>query len=161
MGVCGTGKSEIGRFLANTIGGEFFEGDDFHPPSNVEKMSLGKPLNDDDRKPWINLITTNVNVSRSHLCVIACSALTKDIRAQLRFGLERPVEFIYLDGSYEVLEQRLNDREDHFMKSDMLRSQLDTLERPVRAMPINVDVSLNEVRVKALEIAFSLASTSA
>ncbi|GAA5496547.1 gluconokinase [Rubritalea squalenifaciens DSM 18772] len=134
MGVSGCGKSTVGSLLAAKLGGKFFDGDDYHPQANIDKMASGQPLNDDDRQGWLeslrDLITSEAQAGRT--AVIACSALKKKYRDLLReAGAE--VSFIHLHGSRELLLERLTDRAaegNHFMPATLLDSQLDTLEYP-------------------------------
>lgn len=141
MGVSGAGKTTVGKALARTLGIQFFDGDDYHPLENVVKMSQGTPLTDDDRRPWLaalhRLIRTRLSSGQS--AVIACSALKKSYRQQL---LDDNIGalFIYLKCSFELIERRLLERSDHYMKADLLASQFLDLEEPTRA--IVVDASL-------------------
>lgn len=129
MGVCGSGKSVLGRELADSLEWPFVEGDDFHPPENVGKMSAGVPLDDDDRWGWLRSLAARMDdeTSGGGSVVMACSALKRSYRDILR----RPrTVFVYLDGSRDELERRLAARTGHFMKKEMLDSQLATLEPP-------------------------------
>jgi len=130
MGVSGCGKSTVGELLSQELNIPFFDGDDFHPKANIEKMSKGIPLNDDDRKPWLEKLATLPD-ENSNGCVIACSALKKHYRELL--SSQQTATFIYLHGEKETLLERINARSansDHFMPSSLLDSQLDTLESP-------------------------------
>lgn len=132
MGVSGTGKSTLGSALAESLGLPFIDGDDLHPPTNVVKMSSGQPLTDADREPWLALIrktgTEKVPV------VMACSALKRHYRDILRGknGTEKAPRtyFVYIKGSREVLLDRMQKRQGHFFKVDMLDSQFEALESP-------------------------------
>ncbi|MET3566179.1 gluconokinase [Leifsonia sp. 563] len=129
MGVAGCGKSTVAALLAERLGWERLEGDGLHPATNVERMSAGVPLTDDDRAPWLAAIAEwmreRLDVGRP--VVVACSALARRYRDVLR---RDDVLFLHLSGSPELLEARLASREHHFMKSGMLQSQLATLEPP-------------------------------
>ena len=140
MGVSGSGKSTVGESLAEALGGKFFDADDFHPKENIEKMENGEPLNDADRRPWLKRLRDEVirNGDGNKVRVLACSALKKSYREMLS---EPGVEWIYLRGSREILVERLEDREGHFMKADMLDSQLDDLEAPSSSEAIIIDIS--------------------
>ena len=129
MGVAGSGKSTVGRFLARQLGWTFLDGDDFHPAANVEKMSHGIPLSDDDRLPWLQLIRKEIERLResAQSAVVACSALKSSYRHILAAD-DPDTRFIFLQGTYEEFYERLAERTGHFMKPDMLQSQFDTLE---------------------------------
>ncbi len=130
MGVSGCGKSTIGQTLANSLGVAFYDGDDYHPQANVDKMASGTALNDDDRKPWLEKLACVMKDTAAG-SVTACSALKKTYRDTL--STAGNVTFIYLHGSKETLLERLIERSnstDHFMPSSLLDSQLNTLEDP-------------------------------
>ncbi len=131
MGVSGTGKSVIGRAVAEDLGYDFVEGDAFHPASNIAKMSAGEPLDDEDRRPWLEKLSRILAEHRaaSTPAVLACSSLKRGYRDLLR-GTS-PVQdtfFVHLDLPFDVLRSRMEQRE-HFMPASLLQSQLDTLER--------------------------------
>lgn len=130
LGVSGSGKSTIAAQLAQKLDVEFIEGDLLHPESNVEKMSSGQPLTDDDRVPWLAKIIDTAYLSKSKYCVIACSALKKKYRDQLRDGLPGLLS-ISLEGDRELLQVRMNQRIGHFMPASLLDSQLGTFEAPI------------------------------
>ncbi len=138
MGVAGCGKSTVGRALAAALACPFFDGDDFHPPENVEKMANGIPLTDEDRVPWLSRLNQLLHGAAGGRAVLACSALKKNYRTQLRTG-EADVQFIYLAGDYETLRARLAGREGHFMKPGMLKSQFAALEPPVGEDAFTID----------------------
>lgn len=141
MGVSGSGKTTLGQKLSRKLGIPFFDGDDYHPPENIQKMAGGTPLEDADRQGW--LLRLN-ELARSHKdtgAVIACSALKETYREVLEQGLEDHLRWIYLHGSYEELHDRMKKREGHFMPAGLLRSQFATLEPPVYG--IHVPVGLN------------------
>jgi gluconokinase len=133
MGVSGSGKSLIGSMLAQRVGGIFEDADDFHPASNKAKMSAGHPLTDEDRWPWYDILRQRILEMRplTPHYVLACSALKQIYRNRLREGDgEDQIEFVYLQGSRELLEERLGARKGHFMPASLLDSQLATLEEP-------------------------------
>lgn len=140
MGVAGSGKSTIGRALAERLGWPFYEGDDYHPPANVAKMSRGVPLTDEDRAPWLaalgDLIAHTLSQGRS--AVLAASSLKRSYRQQLRQG-HTNVVFVYLRGSYDLISNRLEARHHHFMDPELLSSQFDILEPPRDAIVVEVD----------------------
>ncbi|MDP1857075.1 MAG: gluconokinase [Gemmatimonadaceae bacterium] len=131
MGVSGSGKSLIGSDLARALGVEFVEGDDYHPPSNVERMSRGIPLTDEDRQGWLRALASRLGDARDAGTgmVVACSALKQSYRDILRTRA-RDVRFVYLMGSQALLAERLAERRGHFMPPSLLTSQFDTLEEP-------------------------------
>lgn len=130
MGAAGSGKSTLGRALAEFIGADFQEGDELHPPANIEKMRAGLPLDDADRAPWLERIALWMAGERDsqRAGVVACSALKRRYRERLRHAVS-DVRFIYLRVPREELQQRLRQRE-HFMPVALLDSQLRTLEEP-------------------------------
>ena len=130
MGVSGCGKSSVGIALAEALGARFIDGDDLHPEANKAKMSAGIPLGDEDRWPWLELVSKALAEAApegSTGTVIACSALKRSYRERILAGAPNTF-FIHLDGSREILEQRLGNRTGHFMPSTLLDSQLATLE---------------------------------
>lgn len=131
MGVAGSGKSTIASLLSQTQSWPMVEGDDLHPEENVEKMTGGQPLSNDDRMPWLDAIANAVNDQPSGPIILACSALNEAVRARLIKGIDRPCCWILLDVPERILAQRLEKREGHFMKPSMLASQLNALEIPV------------------------------
>jgi gluconokinase len=141
MGVSGSGKSTIGRALAERLACPFFDGDDFHPPENVTKMSSGEPLTDDDRWPWLDRLARLISeqLSMEETAVIACSALKKNYRVRLRENNDALV-FIYLRGSFASIWERLRQRENHYMKPELLRSQFAILEEPDEGEALLVDI---------------------
>lgn len=128
MGVAGCGKTTTAALLAGRLGATFAEGDEFHSPANVTKMSLGHPLTDEDRWPWLrgirDWLAAEAQAGRS--AVVPCSSLKRSYRDVLREA--GPVEFVHLTGSRELLSERIQGRAGHFMKPEMLTSQLTTLE---------------------------------
>jgi carbohydrate kinase (thermoresistant glucokinase family) len=131
MGVAGSGKSTVGEALAARLGWRFADGDDFHPPANVAKMSAGTPLTDEDRWPWLRAIAAAVAASldRGESVVVACSALKRRYRDVLVGGRE-DVRVVYLQGSKELIAERMAKRRDHFMPTALLDSQFAALEEP-------------------------------
>ncbi|WP_411030983.1 gluconokinase [Spongiimicrobium sp. 3-5] len=145
MGVSGCGKSTIGKGLAQALTIPFFDGDDYHPKSNIIKMQSGKPLNDDDRHDW--LVTLN-KLAHEHIekgAVIACSALKESYRALLSTHIEEHVHWVYLKGSFDEILARLQQREGHFMPVDLLRSQFETLEPPLMATTVSINLSPKDI----------------
>jgi len=152
MGVSGSGKTEIGKRLAADLGWPFFDGDDFHPAENVRKMSRAIPLTDADRADWLqalrDLICQQLKAKES--AVIACSALKQAYRDYLQ--VDPSIRFIYLQGSYDLIHQRLKKRNYHYMPSTLLDSQFEVLEEPETALTIDAsqppDTILETIREK-------------
>lgn len=143
MGVSGSGKTTIARGVAERLGWELLEGDSFHPPANVEKMSHGVPLTDDDRWPWLRAIAAEVDRLRAEgrSAAVACSALKRAYRDLLLGGHPDGI-LVYLEGSPELIGQRMQARKGHFMPSKLLESQFATLEPPVPdENPVTVSVA--------------------
>ena len=132
MGVTATGKTTVGRAVAEALGAVFVEGDTFHPQANIEKMSAGTPLDDDDRRPWLRALADEIaRIDQTgEVSVTACSALRKVYRDWLREGSSE-LFFVHLDSTFDVLLDRMK-RRTHFMPPSLLQSQLDTLE-PLQA----------------------------
>jgi gluconokinase len=126
MGVSGSGKTTVGQAVAARLGVEYAEADEFHPPANIEKMSAGHPLDDDDRWPWLQAIASWIGTHSSTGGVVTCSALKRTYRDVLRGG--GPVFFVHLDGTKELIAARLAERKGHFMPPALLDSQLAALE---------------------------------
>ena len=141
MGVSSSGKSAVGERLAERLGWQFLDADDFHPQANVEKMSRGEPLDDGDRAPWLTRLREIISehLEEDKRLILACSALKERYRERLR--LDRRVGFIYLEGSFELIQERMSAREGHFMKTEMLASQFEALEEPDPGDAVRVDIS--------------------
>jgi len=139
MGVAGSGKTTIGEKLAAALGWSFRDADDFHPPANVAKMSAGTPLTDADRAPWLAAIRAHIDacLARGEGSVVTCSALKERYRAVLLADPAR-VKLVFLTGSPALLAERIGGRKGHFMKPEMLRSQLDALETPRDALTVDI-----------------------
>ena len=154
MGVSGCGKSSVGIALAEALGARFIDGDDLHPEANKAKMSAGIPLDDSDRWPWLELVSQAlaeevVETSGGSFTgtVIACSALKRVYRERILAGAPNTF-FVHLDGSREILEQRLGARSGHFMPATLLDSQLATLEPLGTDEPgvvIDIDQSIAQI----------------
>jgi carbohydrate kinase (thermoresistant glucokinase family) len=130
MGVSGSGKTTIGRLLAAELRQVFVDADDLHTSQARAKMNSGTPLTDADREPWLRQVAERVNedAAADGRLVIACSALRRSYRDTLRNAAAVPLVFVHLDGSEDLLSQRITGRRGHFMPPELLRSQLDTLE---------------------------------
>lgn len=138
MGVAGSGKTTIGKMLADAIPCAFLEGDSLHSRANVEKMSQGIPLTDTDRAPWLSAIHARMAdlYGRGGSLVVGCSALKQSYRTALAQGL--PVTWVYLKGSPQLIQPRILSRAGHFMKAEMLASQFEALEEPSDALILDV-----------------------
>ncbi len=141
MGVSGCGKSTVGQALAQRLDCPFYDGDDYHPAANVAKMRQGIPLDDADRWPWLDRLADLIaeHLGQGETAVLACSALKEKYRQRLKRGQENVV-FVYLKGSFDLIWQRMQQREGHYMKAEMLQSQFDALEEPDPTTAIVVDI---------------------
>ncbi len=139
FGVSGCGKTTIGKLLADRMGLSFYDADDFHPKANVDKMSRGIALDDEDRKGWLDILSLNMEQwQEKGGAVLACSALKEKYRQKLSSRVNNP-HWIYLKGSFELIEARLNERSGHYMGSELLRSQFDALEEPPYGLVIDIE----------------------
>ncbi|NBC07815.1 MAG: AAA family ATPase [Bacteroidetes bacterium] len=147
MGVSGSGKTTVGQALAAATGIAFYDADDFHPPANVEKMQAGQALTDQDRAGWLAAIHQFAleQIERGRSVIIACSALKQRYRQQLSAGIEQNVRWVWLDGSYALIRERMEKRAGHFMPPALLQSQFDTLEPPENAWKIDIRQPLSEI----------------
>ena len=141
MGVSGCGKSTIAEGLAAAIGGRFFDGDHFHPQANIDKMSRGEPLTDDDRWPWLTLVGEELARGGGDV-VGACSALKRIYRKHIAAMARAEVRFVHLSGSKELIADRMAARDGHFMPLSLLESQFAALEPPAgEPGAVTVDIS--------------------
>jgi gluconokinase len=152
MGVTGAGKTTIGKLLASELGWQFADADDFHPAANVEKMRHGIPLNDDDRKPWLERLRAEITrwiASKSDV-VLACSALKSTYRQELNVSPQ--VRFVYLKGSAALIAERLRSRHGHFADEHILAGQFADLEEPDDAVTVEISATpqqiVSEIRQK-------------
>ncbi len=152
MGVSGCGKSTVAEMYAQRTGATLIEADVFHPPANIAKMSSGIPLTDEDRAGWLAAMADRLveGKARGEAMVVTCSALKKAYRDRLRQG-DPDLFFVFLDGSQELLQARLDARKGHFMPPGLLGSQLATLERPNLATErcLHVSISLSPEQICA------------
>lgn len=132
MGVAGSGKTTIGAAFARARAMPFLEGDELHPPANVQRMAQGIPLTDDDRRPWLLAIAQQLrDAQRAGLgLVVTCSALKRSYRDLLRSASGAALQFVHLTGDRDIIAARLAERRGHFMPASLLDSQLATLEAP-------------------------------
>lgn len=146
IGPMGCGKSTIGKLLSQKTGYQFADADDYHPESNKKKMGEGIPLNDADRLPWLQTLGNMIEVSQGQGegLVLACSALKEKYRILL--GIDQvTVHSVYLKGSYELLKQRISARSHEFMATELLQSQLDTLEEPETGVVVDIAKSPEQI----------------
>ena len=140
MGVAGSGKTTVAKLFAKKTGAVFYEGDDFHPPENIAKMSAGIPLTDADRAVWLTALQKIISQSLASntFTALTCSALKAKYREQLQAG-DPCVQFVHLAGSREVIEARLKRRSGHFMPPSLLDSQFAILEPPADALTFDCE----------------------
>jgi len=160
MGVVGSGKTTVGSLLAQKLGWQFADADDFHPAANVEKIRRGISLDDSDRAPWLAGLRDAIlhwNAEGQN-AVLACSALKRKYREELRVD---GVHFVYLKGDFELIEQRLRMRRGHFASDSILKSQFKDLEKPDDAITVEIDKSpeaiVSEIiaKLKSSPVAYS------
>jgi gluconokinase len=149
MGVSGSGKSTIAAALAERLGWTFEDGDRFHPPSNVAKMSAGHPLTDEDRWPWLKAIADEIDrvCEAGGQVVMACSALKRAYRDILVHGRD-DIRIVFLDGSQTLIADRLGRRKGHFMPPGLLDSQFRTLQPPQadeRPFTVSIDAPVEAI----------------
>jgi gluconokinase len=145
MGPAGSGKTTVGELLATQLQWEFADGDNFHSPANVEKMSRGIPLTDDDRIPWLNSIRDAMlqwDAQRRNF-VLACSALKRNYRELLQINSN--VKLVYLKGSFELFRERLRARKGHYAGEQILAGQFADLEEPADAITIDAAQSPEQI----------------
>ena len=157
MGVSGSGKSTVGAALAQRLGLPFLDADDFHPQSNVEKMSQGIPLTDEDRWPWLDSLSQGIldEAGRAGGVVATCSALKRTYRDHLRNRIRRPFAFALLDGKRDTLLKRIQARKDHYMPASLLDSQLADLERPgdgETATTVSIEENVEQIVDRILSV---------
>lgn len=145
MGVSGCGKSTIGKMLAKSFAIPFFDGDDYHPEANVQKMANGNPLNDNDRKGWLKSLNSLAKGNQEKGAVIACSALKEIYRLQLEQNIAPQTNFVYLKGTFDEIFERLQQRKEHFMPADLLKSQFDTLEIPEDVITVSIQLNPEDI----------------
>lgn len=146
MGVSGSGKTTIGKQLSCQLNYQFYDADDFHPPENVQKMSQGIPLNDQDRQPWLLSLSHLISDLQQHRknAIIACSSLKQSYRKLLQNN-HQELTWIYLKGSFKQILERLDKRKEHFMKSQMLKSQFEDLEEPNNAIILDISLTTEKI----------------
>jgi gluconokinase len=145
MGPAGSGKTTVGKLLAAELSWDFFDGDDFHTPANIEKMTRGVPLTDSDRIPWLNSVRDAMQrwQAEARNVVLACSALKHSYRELLVFNAD--VKPVYLKGTFDLLRERLRSRKGHYAGEQLLASQLKDLEEPADAITIDAAGSPEQI----------------
>jgi gluconokinase len=146
MGVSGCGKTSVGQKLAERLGWDFYDADDFHPPENIAKMANGIPLSDEDRTPWLDSLRALVAscLQNDRPGVLACSALKERYRQKL-LDSNPGAQLVYLKGSYDLIWSRMASRPGHYMKPEMLKSQFDALEEPNNALTVDISLSVEQI----------------
>ena len=144
-GVSGSGKTTVGKLLARALGWPFYEGDDYHPLANIEKMTKGVALTDEDRREWLAALRDVISaaVSRGENGILACSALKRSYRDLLH--VNNDVVFVHLTASPALIRDRLQKRTGHFMNPSLIDSQFATLEEPQTAMTIDASLPSEEI----------------
>lgn len=153
MGVSGAGKSTVGKLIAARLDCAFRDADSFHPKANIEKMSRGEPLTDDDRWPWLKAIAAWIAEHRAAgtTCVVTCSALKRVYRDIVTDRQSADVRLVHLKGDFGLIEARLKARKGHFMPTALLESQFDALEEPgadERPVTISIDATPEEIAAR-------------
>jgi carbohydrate kinase (thermoresistant glucokinase family) len=160
MGVSGCGKTTIGKKTADVFAVPYFEGDEYHPQENVDKMSQGIPLTDEDREGWLDTLSQLLRekLEAGESGVLSCSALKQKYRDRLCVDPDQ-VRFIYLKGSFGLIQKRLQQRSGHYMPANLLASQFDALEEPDDGITVNIDQApesiVNEVVAYLKSIGFT------
>ena len=151
MGVSGSGKTSLGHRLAAALDYPYFDGDDFHPPENVRKMSQGIPLSDDDRWAWLSALRAQIVKLQTsgRGGVISCSALKQVYRDILKAG-DEAVLYVFLKGDYELIYSRMQKRAGHYMRAEMLASQFRDLEEPQDAIQVDISRPLDVLAEEVL-----------
>jgi len=162
FGVSGAGKTTVGKLLAQELGWQFLEADDFHSAANIVKIRSGRPLTDEDRWPWLDRLREQIEqlLSAGENAVLACSALKRAYRDRLRVSDE--VKFVFLRGDYALVEKQLRSRRGHFMNAGLLQSQFDELEEPQadeRAITVALGRAPEEI-VEEIEVKLHLAKSA-
>jgi len=140
MGVSGSGKTTVGKLLADSLDWEFRDADDFHSLRNVEKMRHGIPLTEADRIPWLHNLQTALKrwLHENRNVILACSALKNSYRQLLLIDHDR-IKLVYFKGSYLLIQKRLQERTNHYMPAQLLESQFDALEEPLEALIVGIE----------------------
>ncbi|KKD39212.1 gluconokinase [Limnoraphis robusta] len=156
MGVSGSGKTTIGQQLAKSLNFQFRDADEFHSDENIQKMRNNIPLTDADRQPWLETMQAAIDqwLEQNQNVVLTCSALKDKYRKMLWRDPEQ-IKIVYLKGTFELIESRLKQRQDHFMKSDLLKSQFEDLEEPEGVILADISQTPSEI-IEKIRKAFIL-----
>lgn len=146
MGVSGSGKTRIGSQLAEELGWEFLDGDEYHGLEEVKKMASGIPLSEQDREVWLVVLRELLQArwDKDQDCILACSALTADFRRKLLKDFA-DVVLIHLHGDFEMIKKRMENRRGHYFRPELLKSQFETLESPVDVLRIEISKRPDEI----------------
>lgn len=146
MGVSGCGKTTIGEMIGKVLDVPYYEGDEYHPPENVNKMAQGIPLTDKDREGWLDSLSQLIRakLDKDESGVLSCSALKQKYRDRLCVNQDL-VRFIYLKGSYRLIRSRMQARSEHYMPAKLLKSQFEALEEPDDVFTVNIDQSPEDI----------------
>ncbi|NNC51008.1 MAG: gluconokinase [Flaviramulus sp.] len=145
MGVSGCGKTSVGKLLSQKTNLPFYDADNFHSDINIKKMKSNMPLTDDDRKPWLETLAYRIKEwELTGGAILACSALKEKYR-EILCSQTDSIIWVYLQGTFEVINTRLKKRNQHYMKSPLLQSQFDTLEVPKYGLHISIEKPINEI----------------
>jgi carbohydrate kinase (thermoresistant glucokinase family) len=151
IGVSGSGKTTIGKKIAKHLNICFFDADDYHSQNNILKMKNGEPLTDSDRASWLLILNQMIHEwNTKGDCVLSCSALKEGYRKLL--SENNNVFFIFLDGGYNLIHQRLLERNNHFFNKNLLESQFQCFERPNNCLTVSVDKSVKKICQEVLRI---------
>jgi carbohydrate kinase (thermoresistant glucokinase family) len=150
MGVSGSGKTTIGQLLSEKTGWPFYDADSFHPQQNIDKMSAGIPLTDEDRWPWLDSMNAfaKEKLTGSNL-IFSCSALKEIYRQRLINGIDNNCRWVYLKGDHDTITKRMQERA-HYMPAALLQSQFDTLEEPEDALLEDISQSPDNITAHIL-----------
>lgn len=146
MGVSGSGKTTIGRKLAANLDWDFYDADDFHPRANLDKMSRGIPLTDEDRWPWLDRLRNLILelIDKDQPAVLACSALKASYRERLLRDTHQ-TQLVYLRGDYELIKRRMEARQDHYFEANMLKGQFEIFEEPRNSVVVSIHARPHEI----------------
>ena len=154
MGVSGCGKTTVGKLVADGLNCEFIEGDEFHSPKNIAKMATGQSLDDDDRRGWLVSLNQKLReiLVADSLAVLSCSALKEIYREWLTDGFSTRILFIFIKGDFNEINQRMEEREGHYMKANMLAGQFDALEQPAGVPTFDLAIGSTEIARQVLAL---------